>query len=197
MENQDNMQVNSPQNENFATPATESQTTPRPPQNQQQGRQKQEERGRERHNRYRRPPRPQGSDTDRQHDTARELSIVIPLFNEEQSLRELYDKIRNALSRNQKFEIIFVDDGSTDNSMRILHDLRHRDRRIKIIRFRRNYGKSAALSVGFSHAKGDIIITMDADLQDDPNEFPDGRRSAGIQSPKQFHRNFSTSLYRR
>jgi glycosyltransferase involved in cell wall biosynthesis len=182
MENQDNMQekdrekeeiqVNSPQNENFATPATESQTTPRPPQNQQQGRQKQEERGRERHNRYRRPPRPQGSGTDRQHDTARELSIVIPLFNEEQSLRELYDKIRNALSRNQKFEIIFVDDGSTDNSMRILHDLRHRDRRIKIIRFRRNYGKSAALSVGFSHAKGDIIITMDADLQDDPNEIP-------------------------
>ncbi|MBI5020619.1 MAG: glycosyltransferase family 2 protein [Ignavibacteriales bacterium] len=163
--------VNPPQNENFATPAAESQTPSRPQQSQQQTRQKQEERGRERHNRYRRQ-RPQGTDTERQQDTARELSILIPLFNEEQSLRELYDKIRNALNRNQRFEIIFVDDGSTDNSMRILHDLRHRDRRIKIIRFRRNYGKSAALSVGFNHAKGDIIITMDADLQDDPNEIP-------------------------
>lgn len=181
MENQDNMHendrereqipVNPPQNENFATPAAESQTPSRPQQSQQQTRQKQEERGRERHNRYRRQ-RPQGTDTERQQDTARELSILIPLFNEEQSLRELYDKIRNALNRNQRFEIIFVDDGSTDNSMRILHDLRHRDRRIKIIRFRRNYGKSAALSVGFNHAKGDIIITMDADLQDDPNEIP-------------------------
>jgi len=101
-----------------------------------------------------------------------EISVVIPLLNEEQSLRELYEKLRTVLNRVGGYEIIFVDDGSTDGSARVLHDMRNRDRRIKIIRFRRNYGKSAALSVGFHHAKGEIIITMDADLQDDPNEIP-------------------------
>ncbi len=107
------------------------------------------------------------------HDGGRkEISIVIPLYNEEQSLRELYDKIRGALSRSGRFEVIFVDDGSTDGSMRVLHDLRQRDKRIKIIRFRRNYGKSAALAVGFANADGDFVVTMDADLQDDPNEIP-------------------------
>jgi len=105
-------------------------------------------------------------------DGGKEVSIVIPLYNEEQSLRELYDAIRNAMNRLGRYEIIFVDDGSTDGSMRTLHDLRSRDRRVKIIRFRRNYGKSAALSVGFAHAEGNIVVTMDADLQDDPNEIP-------------------------
>lgn len=103
---------------------------------------------------------------------AKEVSIVVPLYNEEKSLRELYDKIRGGLNRVNRYEIIFVDDGSTDGSMRVLHDLRQRDRRVKIIRFRRNYGKSAALSVGFAHAEGNIVITMDADLQDDPAEIP-------------------------
>ncbi len=103
---------------------------------------------------------------------SKEISVVIPLYNEEQSLRELFDKIRNVLTRSGRFEVIFVDDGSTDGSMRVLLELRNRDRRVKIIRFRRNYGKSAALSVGFTKAEGDIIITMDADLQDDPNEIP-------------------------
>jgi glycosyltransferase involved in cell wall biosynthesis len=103
---------------------------------------------------------------------SKEISVVIPLYNEEQSLRELFDKIRNVLNRSGRFEVIFVDDGSTDGSMRVLHELRNRDRRVKIIRFRRNYGKSAALSVGFAKAEGDIVITMDADLQDDPNEIP-------------------------
>lgn len=102
----------------------------------------------------------------------KEISVVIPLYNEEQSLRELYEKLRSALNRFGRYEIIFVDDGSTDDSMRVLQELRHRDRRIKIVRFRRNFGKSAALSVGFQQAKGDIIITMDADLQDDPAEIP-------------------------
>ena len=107
-----------------------------------------------------------------QQEGNKEISVVIPLFNEEQSLGELYEKIRYALNRSGRWEIIFVDDGSTDGSARILQDIRRRDRRIKIIRFRRNFGKSAALSAGFSHAKGDIVVTMDADLQDDPEEIP-------------------------
>lgn len=102
-----------------------------------------------------------------------ELSVVVPLYNEELSLRELYDTLRRALNfTGGRHEILFVDDGSTDGSNRVLRDLRGRDSRVKIIRFRRNYGKSAALSVGFQHAKGDYVVTMDADLQDDPNEIP-------------------------
>lgn len=103
---------------------------------------------------------------------AKEVSIVVPFLNEEQSLRELYEKIRNGLSRVRNYEIIFVDDGSTDGSARVVTDLRQRDRRIKLIRFRRNFGKSAALSVGFAEAEGTYVITMDADLQDDPAEIP-------------------------
>jgi glycosyltransferase involved in cell wall biosynthesis len=101
-----------------------------------------------------------------------DISVVIPLLNEEGSLKELYEGLRSALGRAGKYEIIFVDDGSTDGSMKVLHDLRHRDSKIQIIRFRRNYGKSAALAAGFKHAKGEYVITMDADLQDDPNEIP-------------------------
>ena len=111
-----------------------------------------------------------GSDRSSLHGS--DISVVIPLYNEEGSLRELADQLKNVLSRAGQYEIIFVDDGSTDGSFRVLMDLRTRDKKIKIIRFRRNYGKSAALSVGFRQAKGDIIITMDADLQDDPAEIP-------------------------
>jgi len=101
------------------------------------------------------------------------VSIVIPLFNEELSLRELYDGLRRNLNfTGGRYEIIFVDDGSTDASSRVLRELRGRDGRVKIIRFRRNYGKSAALSVGFHHARGEYVVTMDADLQDDPSEIP-------------------------
>jgi len=105
-------------------------------------------------------------------DGSRQISVVIPLLNEEQSLRELHEQLRSVLNRLGRYEIIFIDDGSTDGSMRVLHELRHRDKYVKIIRFRRNYGKSAALSVGFEKAAGDIVITMDADLQDDPREIP-------------------------
>jgi glycosyltransferase involved in cell wall biosynthesis len=102
-----------------------------------------------------------------------DLSVVIPLYNEEESLHELYTQLSETLSRsNIRYELLFVDDGSTDDSFRNLRDLKRRDQRIKIIRLRRNYGKSAALSAGFEHARGAIVITMDADLQDDPSEIP-------------------------
>lgn len=113
-----------------------------------------------------------GFKQERHREGRKDVSIVIPLLNEEQSLQELYEKLKNVLTRLGRFEIIFVDDGSTDGSNRVLHELRRKDRRIKIIRFRRNFGKSAALSVGFNHAEGDMVITMDADLQDDPEEIP-------------------------
>jgi len=101
------------------------------------------------------------------------LSIVIPLLDEEESLRELYGQIVAATDPLKKsVEIIFVDDGSTDGSFAVLKELHGKDARVKVIRFRRNFGKSAALSVGFHEAQGQFIITMDADLQDDPAEIP-------------------------
>ncbi len=102
-----------------------------------------------------------------------DLSLVIPLFNEEESLVELSNSLKLVLDGLRlKYEILFVDDGSTDNSFKILQDIHRQNHHIKAIRFRRNFGKSAALSAGFHDAKGDIIITMDADLQDDPGEIP-------------------------
>ncbi len=102
-----------------------------------------------------------------------DVSVVVPLYNEEQSLMPLSLGIRDALDRmNVTYEVIFVDDGSTDNSIKVLREIHRKNRRYKFISFRRNYGKSAALSVGFQHAVGRIIVTMDGDLQDDPNEIP-------------------------
>ncbi len=102
-----------------------------------------------------------------------EISVVIPLYNEEQSLKELSEQLKNTLVHfGGRYELIFVDDGSTDSSFRVLRDLHFRNNRIKVIRFRRNYGKSAALMVGFQRAQGDYVVTMDADLQDDPAEIP-------------------------
>ena len=102
-----------------------------------------------------------------------EISILIPLLNEEESLAELYDKITSALKNLTKsYEIVFIDDGSTDRSYEVLENLYQKDRRICVYQFRKNYGKSAALSCGFQMAKGQYIITMDADLQDDPEEIP-------------------------
>lgn len=97
--------------------------------------------------------------------------MVIPLFNEEESLPELHQGIVHELSsRSGGLEIIFVDDGSTDGSFSTLRRLQKRDSRIRIIRFRRNFGKSAALAAGFQHARGEVVVTMDADLQDRPRE---------------------------
>jgi glycosyltransferase involved in cell wall biosynthesis len=102
-----------------------------------------------------------------------DLSVVIPLYNEEDSLKELSQQLRSTLNRmNLRYELLFVDDGSTDRSFQVLRDLKRIDRHVKVIRFRRNYGKSAALAVAFEKAIGNIVITMDADLQDDPAEIP-------------------------
>ncbi len=101
------------------------------------------------------------------------VSIVIPLYNEEESLRELTQKLVSVLTgMRTSYEIIFVDDGSTDGSFQVLKELHEENRAIKVIRFRRNFGKSAALSVGFREARGKFVVTMDADLQDDPEEIP-------------------------
>lgn len=102
-----------------------------------------------------------------------DLSIVIPLLNEEESLPELADWIKKVCEAHQlSYEIIFVDDGSTDNSWQVITHLRSGNPKIKGIKFQRNYGKSAALNEGFKISKGDVLITMDADLQDSPDEIP-------------------------
>ena len=102
-----------------------------------------------------------------------DLSIIIPLYNEEGSLNELTQKIVRVLENHPlSYEICFVDDGSTDSSLSIIKSLREENQKIKFLSFRKNYGKSAALSEGFKMASGDIIITIDADLQDDPAEIP-------------------------
>ncbi|MHC1581751.1 MAG: glycosyltransferase family 2 protein [Candidatus Syntropharchaeia archaeon] len=98
------------------------------------------------------------------------LSIVIPVLNEEESIPYLVDSLERVLEG--EYEMIFVDDGSTDGTFSTLKRCRERNERIKIIRFRRNFGKAAALSAGFKHARGNIVITMDGDLQDDPAEIP-------------------------
>ncbi|MFX0137727.1 MAG: glycosyltransferase family 2 protein [Candidatus Hodarchaeota archaeon] len=98
------------------------------------------------------------------------ISIVIPVYNEKDSISELYQEIVSAIS-SYSYEIIFIDDGSEDNSLLKLQELIKLDKNIKVIRFRKNYGKAAVLSAGFKMARGDIIITMDADLQDNPAEI--------------------------
>lgn len=102
------------------------------------------------------------------------VSVIVPLLNEEDSLQELAQKIENVFSTiNYNFEVVFVDDGSTDKSFDVIRNLHRKNPRFHCIKFRRNYGKSAALAKGFRAAKGSIVITMDADLQDDPNEIPE------------------------
>ena len=100
------------------------------------------------------------------------ISVIIPVFNEIGSLPELMDQLRKILHIYKKWEILFVDDGSTDGSTEFLNDLSRKDEKVTLIQFHRNYGKSAALAEGFKRAKGEYLITMDADLQDDPSEIP-------------------------
>jgi glycosyltransferase involved in cell wall biosynthesis len=100
------------------------------------------------------------------------ISIVIPTFNEKESIPDLYLEICDAVPGKSDWEIIFVDDGSSDGSKDEIEKIISKDPKVKLISFYRNFGKSAALSEGFKHSRGDIIITMDADLQDDPAEIP-------------------------
>lgn len=103
-----------------------------------------------------------------------DISVVVPLYNEAESLPELEAWIRRVMEEHHfTYEIIFVNDGSTDNSWKVIKDLQKTNPAVKGVSFRRNYGKSPALNTGFQRAKGDVIITMDADLQDSPDEIPE------------------------
>ncbi len=102
-----------------------------------------------------------------------DISIVIPLLNEDESLPELHDWIAKVMEANQfSYELLFIDDGSTDQSWKVIESLQAKNPNVKGIKFRRNYGKSAALNVGFEATQGNVVFTMDADLQDSPDELP-------------------------
>ena len=102
------------------------------------------------------------------------ISVVIPLLNEYDSLRELHDWIAKVMQSNHfSYEIIFIDDGSTDNSWELITELHEKDKNVRGILFQKNYGKSQALHAGFAQVKGNVVITMDADLQDSPDEIPE------------------------
>ncbi len=102
------------------------------------------------------------------------ISVVIPLLNEDDSLKELHDWIVSVMQSNQfSYEILFIDDGSTDKSWQIISELGDINPNVKGIRFLKNFGKSQALHAGFAKAEGDVVITMDADLQDNPEEIPE------------------------
>ena len=103
-----------------------------------------------------------------------DISVIIPLYNEEESIVELFEWIKKVMLReNYSYEVIFISDGSTDNSWKIIEGLSLQNENVRGIKFRRNYGKSPALYCGFNEAKGDVVVTMDADLQDSPEEIPD------------------------
>jgi len=101
------------------------------------------------------------------------ISIVIPIYNEEESVEKLYQKIKETMDKlPHEYEILTIDDGSTDNTLKKLKDLASKDKHLKVISFKRNYGQTAAMFAGFQYASGDVIITMDADLQNDPADIP-------------------------
>ena len=103
-----------------------------------------------------------------------DISVIVPLFNEAESLPELYAWIKRVMNENKfSYEVIFINDGSTDNSWQVIQDLKAKSENVRAIRFRRNYGKSPALFCGFERAEGEVVITMDADLQDSPDEIPE------------------------
>src|SRR5262249_18105112 len=102
-----------------------------------------------------------------------DVSILVPVFNEEENLPELLDRLlKVGRGLNKKFEIIFIDDGSKDGSVKILKEAIRKNPEIKLIRFNRNYGQHSALFAGFEKAEGDVVVTLDADLQNPPEEVP-------------------------
>jgi glycosyltransferase involved in cell wall biosynthesis len=102
-----------------------------------------------------------------------QISVVIPVYNEQESLEKLHKELALVLSKIGKtYEIIFVDDGSTDASLEVLKTIRKKNKKVRIISFRKNFGQTAALSAGFDYAQGETIITLDADLQNDPRDIP-------------------------
>lgn len=101
-----------------------------------------------------------------------EVSVVVPLLNEQDNINPLYEQITQTLTDKYDHEIIFVDDGSTDDSFTILSELQKADNKVRVIRFRKNFGQTAALAAGFAHARGEIIAAIDADLQNDPADIP-------------------------
>ncbi len=106
---------------------------------------------------------------DRQHPV---VSIVVPVLNEQDNIGTLYEQIKQSLADKYDYEMIFVDDGSTDDSFTILSRLQSDDRRVRVIRFRKNFGQTAALSAGFDYAQGETVVALDADLQNDPADIP-------------------------
>jgi len=103
----------------------------------------------------------------------KDISVVIPVFNEEENIKLLYPKLKHVLDNlGKNYEIIFIDDGSTDKTSALLRRVCEKDRKIKVVVFRRNFGQTAAISAGFDYAKGEVIITLDADLQNDPEDIP-------------------------
>jgi len=101
-----------------------------------------------------------------------EVSVVVPLLNEQDNIKALYEQITQTLAGKYEYEVIFIDDGSTDNSFTVLAGLQKADAKVRVIRFRKNFGQTAALSAGFDHSRGKIIIAIDADLQNDPADIP-------------------------
>ncbi len=101
------------------------------------------------------------------------ISVVVPVYNEKDNVRLLYEKIKKVMVKNgYDHEIIFVDDGSTDGTFDVLKEIAEKDKRFKVIRFRRNFGQTAAMAAGFDYAHGDIVVSMDGDLQNDPEDIP-------------------------
>lgn len=101
-----------------------------------------------------------------------ELSLVVPLLNEQDNIRPLHEQITRTLAEKYDYEVLFIDDGSTDGSFAVLGELQKADARVRVIRLRKNFGQTAALSAGFAHARGKVIAALDADLQNDPADIP-------------------------
>ena len=103
-----------------------------------------------------------------------DISIIIPAYNEEGNVVIIYEQISSVMNQlNKSYEIIFIDDGSTDKTFENLKRIKEKDAIVKIIKFRKNFGQTAALDAGLKHSKGEIIVSMDSDLQNDPNNIPD------------------------